>query len=91
MNKTELIHEAANLAGASQKDTGKILDAVLETISAGLEHGESVQIAGFGTFEARIRSARTYRNPATGEMIHKDAAKAPAFKPGKALKERVMD
>ena len=45
--------------------------------------------AGFGTFEVRERAARTGRNPQTGEEIQIAASKAPAFKAGSKLKERV--
>ena len=51
--------------------------------------GESVTIPGFGTFEVRERSARTGRNPQTGEAIDIAASRVPAFKAGKALRERV--
>jgi DNA-binding protein HU-beta len=44
---------------------------------------------GFGTFEVRERAARTGRNPRTGETIQIKAAKNPAFKAGKALKDKV--
>jgi DNA-binding protein HU-beta len=48
-----------------------------------------VQLIGFGTFEVRERSARTGRNPQTGEEIQIAAGKVPAFKAGKELKEAV--
>jgi len=44
---------------------------------------------GFGTFKVSERSARTGRNPQTGEEIKIPAAKVPAFKAGKALKDAV--
>ncbi|HRL00978.1 MAG TPA: HU family DNA-binding protein, partial [Vitreoscilla sp.] len=46
-------------------------------------------IAGFGTFAISERAERTGRNPKTGEPITIAAAKKPAFKAGKALKEAV--
>ena len=51
--------------------------------------GESVQLIGFGTFSVKERAAREGRNPRTGEGVKIKAAKAPAFKAGKALKEKV--
>jgi len=44
-------------------------------------------LVGFGTFLVRERAARTGRNPRTGEPLEIAAAKVPAFKPGKALKD----
>ena len=48
-----------------------------------------MQLVGFGSFEIRDRAARTGKNPLTGEEMNIPAAKVPAFKPGKALKEKV--
>lgn len=46
-------------------------------------------MVGFGTFEVRNRLAREGRNPSTGETIKIEASKVPAFKAGKALKDKV--
>ena len=51
--------------------------------------GERVQSIGFGTFEVRDRKARKGRNPQTGEEIDIPAAKVPAFKAGKGLRDAV--
>ena len=48
-----------------------------------------VVLVGFGTFETRKRAARNGRNPATKEVIKIPASKAPAFKAGKGLKDKV--
>jgi DNA-binding protein HU-beta len=54
-----------------------------------MAEGDKVQLIGFGTFETRERSAKTAKNPRTGEAVEVPACKAPAFKAGKALKELV--
>jgi DNA-binding protein HU-beta len=54
-----------------------------------MAEGDKVQLIGFGTFETRERSAKTAKNPRTGETVEVPACKAPAFKAGKALKELV--
>jgi len=54
-----------------------------------LAKGDSVQLVGFGTFSVKERAAREGRNPRTGEVVKIKAAKAPAFKAGKALKDKV--
>ena len=48
-----------------------------------------MQLIGFGTFEVKSRPARVARNPRTGAEIKIAASKAPAFKAGKALKDKV--
>ncbi len=90
MTKMELVKSIAEKAGMSQKDAGKALDAVLESITEALSKKEKVQLVGFGTFEVRHREARTGRNPREpGKAIEIPARDVPAFKPGKALKDAV--
>jgi len=89
VNKSELVDLVAEKAGMSKKDSEKAVKAVLDSITEGLVKGDKVQLVGFGTFEIRNRKEREGRNPATGEKIKIEALKVPAFKPGKALKDRV--
>ena len=63
------------------------VQSVFDTIANALQSGDKVQLIGFGTFEVRERSARTGRNPQTGEEIQIAAGKVPAFKAGKELKK----
>jgi len=57
------------------------VNLVFETIAEALQEGADVRITGFGTFEVRQRTARTGRNPRTGEAVDIPAARVPAFKP----------
>ena len=89
MTRKELVAEMARKSGLAKKDAEKALDAFIEAVSGSLQKGESVQLIGFGTFEVRQRAARDGKNPRTGETIHMPAARVPAFKAGKGLKDRV--
>lgn len=89
MNKTELVAAVAEKAGMSKKDTEKAINGVFDAIGEALAKGDKVQIAGFGGFEVKAREARTGRNPKTGETIEIAASKAPVFKAGKGLKDKV--
>ena len=89
MNKNELIAALADKTAFSKKDAEKTLNAFMDSISESLAKGEKIQLIGFGTFDVKKRSARTARNPRTGAEIKIAASKAPVFKAGKALKERV--
>ena len=63
-----------------------------ECIKEALAAGDKVQIAGFGTFEARQRKARQGRNPKNPkELVSIAASKAPVFKAGKILKSIVNE
>ncbi|MEC9340609.1 MAG: HU family DNA-binding protein [Pseudomonadota bacterium] len=89
MNKAELIERIAASADLSKASASRALDAALEAITKDLKKGNSVTLVGFGTFSIGKRSARTGRNPRTGETIKIKASKTPRFKAGKALKDAV--
>ncbi len=89
MNKAELVEAIAKETGLTKKDSEAALKAFTNTVSKALKKGDSVQLIGFGTFEVGSRSARTGRNPLTGETIKIKASKTPKFKAGKALKDLV--
>ena len=89
MKKTELIAEISAKTSLTKKDSEKALNAAIEAVSAALANGEKVSIAGFGTFEAKVRPARVGRNPKTLEAIEIAASRVPAFKAGKTLKDKV--
>ncbi len=89
MNKSELIDAIAERADISKAAAGRALDATLDAITGALKEGEQVTLIGFGTFLVRERASRVGRNPRTGEAMTIAAAKTPAFKAGKALKDAV--
>lgn len=87
MNKMDLINKVADKAGLKKKEAEMAVNSVFEAIEEALAEGDKVQVIGFGTFETRSRSARSGRNPQTGETIEIPATTVPAFKPGNKLKE----
>lgn len=89
MNKTELIDAVAESADISKVAAGRAVDAFVDAITKALKKNDEVTLVGFGTFTVRERAARSGRNPRTGETITIKASKAPAFKPGKVLKDAV--
>lgn len=89
MNKTQLIEAMSAKTANSKKATTEALNAFVEVVSEAMKNGDKVQLVGFGTFEVRNRAARKGKNPQTGAEIKIPACKAPAFKPGKALKDVV--
>ena len=90
MTKAELVTSIAEKTGLTKKDSEKALAAFVDTVTETLAKGDSIQLVGFGTFEVRERAAREGKNPQTGEKIQIAACKVPAFKPGKALKDKVQ-
>ena len=89
MNKSELIDKVANKTDLSKAAAGKAVDATLTAITDALKNKDQVTLIGFGSFAVRERSARTGRDPRTGQSIEIKASKVPTFKAGKALKDAV--
>jgi DNA-binding protein HU-beta len=89
MNKAELVEEVSAEIGLTKKASREAVDAITSVITDTLARQEKVTLVGFGTFQVVERKARTGRNPQTGEIIQIPAKKAPKFKPGKGLRERV--
>ena len=90
MNKSELISVMAEKSSLTKKDCEAALDAFTAAVGDALKGGDKIQLVGFGTFEVRERAARTGLNPQTKETIEIPASKAPAFKPGKTLKDAIQ-
>lgn len=89
MNKAELVDAVAAKSELTKAAAAKAVDAVLATITETVAKGDSVSVIGFGTFESRKRAARNGKNPKTGEAIKIAATTVPAFKAGKAFKDKV--
>ena len=89
MSKAEMADRLAARAGLSKAVAREAVDGLFAVIGEALANGEEVRIAGFGTFGTRSRSARTGRNPGTGEAVSISASTSPTFKAGKTLKDAV--
>ena len=89
MNKGELIESLASSTGESKRTVSSVVDGLVTEVQKQVKKGEKVTLPGFGTWERRARSARTARNPRTGEEIQVKASKVPAFKPGAGFKSFV--
>ena len=89
MNRAELISEIAELTGQPKTQVSTTLSAMLHTITTAVSKGDKVTLVGFGTFERRVRQARTGRNPRTLAPLKIPASKVPAFRAGQELKSIV--
>ncbi len=91
MNKSELITAVSDATGLTRADAARAVNAVVGTVSGRLERGESVSVAGFGTFDRTERGPRPGRNPRTGEPIDIPARKGVRFRASRALKAAVQE
>ena len=89
MNKAELVDAIAQDTGLTKRDAQAALNSFIGVVQKQLKKGEDVAITGFGKFSVAKRSARTGRNPQTGEKLKIKASKAPRFSAGASLKATV--
>ena len=89
MTKTQLVAALAEEMGVDKKSAGGALEAVVSLITREVSAGGAVTLPGVGKIYCRERPERMVRNPATGEMLKKDADKVVKMTIAKALKESV--
>ena len=90
MTKSELIAcLAERYPQLVAKDADFAVKTILDSISEALAVGQRVEIRGFGSFSLNSRPPRIGRNPKSGEQVMVPEKRAPHFKPGKELRERV--
>ncbi len=89
MNKADLVDAVNEAIGGSKSQAEDAVNTVVESITNSLKSGEEVSISGLGIFSAKLRAARTARNPRTGEAIQVPEMRVPKFRAAKALKEAV--
>ena len=86
MTKSELIEAVADAAGVSKADAERTVGAFFDTVLSATKGGDKVAWPGFGSFSTTERSARTGRNPQTGEPVQIAASTAMKFQASSTLK-----
>lgn len=90
MTKAEIAKVVHDRVGLSKKESGQIVEAVLNEIKKVLEHGEDVKLSGFGHFMVREKHARRGRNPKTGDDITIASRKVVTFRASQLLKQKLI-
>jgi integration host factor subunit alpha len=73
--------------GLSRKDSGEILDMIVDEIVKELSDGRDVKLSSFGTFSLRDKRARTGRNPKTGVEAVISSRRVISFKPSQSMRK----
>ena len=89
MNKSELIDKVAGEAGLAKSDAEKAVNAFITVVQTAVAADDKVTLPGFGAWSRSQRSARTGRNPRTGEPVAIPASKAVKFSVGADFKKKV--
>lgn len=87
MNKSDLVEAVASELGETKAAASRAVEAALRAIGEGVHNRGKVTISGFGTFERRIRPARTGVNPATGQKMTIPESVTVSFRASQALRE----
>lgn len=87
MNRSELVDAIAERSGVSKTDVDASLKGLFDVVAGVVARGDDkVTIPGWISFEQGSRSARTGRNPQTGETINVPAATTCKVSVGSKLK-----
>lgn len=90
MIKSELVGRLAQrYPHLYHRDVERIVSTLLDEIAQALSDGRRVELRGFGVFSVKVRSSRTGRNPRTGQPVNVGQKRAPFFRTGKELRERL--
>lgn len=84
--KADIIDLVYGTTGLSKKESGDVVEEVLELMKSALIAGDDVKIAGFGKFTTMEKASRKGRNPQTGEPIEISARRIVTFRPSTILK-----
>jgi len=92
MIKSELVARLAQrYPHLYHRDVERIVSTVLDKVIGALSTGHRVELRGFGAFSVKVRPSRTGRNPRTGQPVTVGEKRAPFFRTGKELRERLND
>lgn len=91
ISKKDIVKTVAERNGMTTGDAAKIVQTFLDQVIETLSEGQRIEFREFGIFEPKIRKARIGRNPKTGETVKVPEKAVVSFKPGKVMKERVLD
>jgi len=90
MIKSELVQQVVEKSPhLHRSDIEKVVSAVLEEILTALVRRDRVELRGFGAFAVKVRSARSGRNPKTGQLLSVPETAHAAFRTGREMQHRL--
>lgn len=90
MRKSEFVAKVAEVAGMTQRDTEKVIDALtLVIVESVVEGGEEISLP-FGKFKQKVNAAKTGTNPLTKKPMNVPESHTLVFKASKTVK-KVME
>eukprot|EP00918_Siedleckia_nematoides_P048327 GHVU01105892.1.p1 GENE.GHVU01105892.1~~GHVU01105892.1.p1 ORF type:complete len:252 (-),score=29.70 GHVU01105892.1:198-953(-) len=90
LNKAQLVAGVAEDTHLPKKEVDEVVSRFLSRIREAVASGQRVSLSRFGSFEARMRSARTLKHPKTGELMELPPRRSPGFSASKGWREGVQ-
>ena len=88
LTKAEIIKNINESTGIDTSSIGIVINQMFEELKEALIEDRTIELRGFGTFEARVRKAKANaHNPKTGEPCSVEAHRVATFKQGQELKK----
>jgi integration host factor subunit beta len=88
--KADIIDALYEKTGMNRAEIRTSIDLFVDEMKDALMRRQVIELRGFGTFEVKVRKARTRaRNPKTGENIVIRSHGAVTFRSGRELKQAV--
>jgi DNA-binding protein HU-beta len=90
MDKNDLIMRLKSEMGYSEDEASRVVDAMMESLTETLGHGDKITLPGIGTMAVVDRAVRRGIDPQTGEETDLPVERDIKFSPGKRLKDALM-
>jgi integration host factor subunit alpha len=89
MTKADIENRLSVSVGLPRNESEEVLEVIFDTLKETLVAGESVKVAGFGTFMIKKKAARIGRNPKTKEEAEIAPRRVVTFRASDFLKEAI--
>ena len=86
--KADIVNALYDKTGMNRKEIRSVIDLFIVELKNALVQRNVIELRGFGTFEIRVRKARSSaRNPRTGQTISTRPHGIVTFRSGRELKQ----
>ena len=89
MTKADIVNRLSGNIGLPRNEAREIVEVIFDTLKETLVAGESVKVAGFGTFMIKKKAARVGRNPKTKEEVEITPRRVVTFRASDFLKAAI--
>ena len=92
VTKFDLVESVYENTKYEKRIVQDVVENLLAELKESLKAGATIELRGFGTFEARLRKGRSKaRNPKTGELLSVAPHYVAAFRSGQDLRKALWD